>query len=518
MEMRWTDKVEASTTTLLPRLDAEFLKHHAELTPEGTAEGLPERVLQFGAGVFLRGFADWMIDGMNRKGLFRGRAVVVASMTPETVTTLNRQNGAYTHLARGIENGRLVEEKRVITAISRGIDPYKQFNEFLKCAHNPDLRFIVSNTTEAGIVYRAEDRQSDQPPVSFPAKLTLLLIERYKVFEGDMSRGFVVLPCELIERNGDNLKKAVLQTAANWNLDLKIVKWLAEANVFTNTLVDHIVTGFPRDEIQSLWQQSGYIDDLFNTSEIFHLWVIEGASAFARELPLHEAGFNVIFADDMSPYRDRKVRILNGAHTATVLAAYQAGLNLVGECMKDRLICDFMIRAIDDEVIPTLSLPKQELDLFAAAVFERFSNPFIKHALLNISLNSVSKCKTRVLPSLEQYFAMKGELPLRLTFSLAALITFYRGTQVRDGALIGHRGGEEYRIQDDRSILETFARLWSDFDGSGEGIRRLTEAVLQQEGWWGKDLSQMPGLTQAVSGSVDSILNRGMRASLQQVG
>ncbi len=509
--------MEESTIANLPRLDAEFLKHHPELTPEGTAEGLPERVLQFGTGVFLRGFVDWMIDGMNRKGLFRGRVVVVASMTPGTVTTLNQQNGAYTHLSRGIEDGRLVEEKRIVTAIRRGIDPYKQFDEYLKCAHNPDLRFIVSNTTEAGIVYGAADQQSDRPPVSFPAKLTLLLIERYKAFAGDMSKGFVLLPCELIERNGDKLKQTVLQTAANWGIDPKIVKWISEANVFTNTLVDRIVTGFPRDEFRTLWQQSGYVDDLFNTSEVFHLWVIEGSPALGRELPLREAGFNVIFAEDMTPYRDRKVRILNGAHTATVPAAYQAGENLVGECMMDPLIRDFMTRAIYSEVIPTLALPRQDLDAFALAVFERFSNPFIQHALLSISLNSVSKYKTRVLPSVEQYLAMKGELPARLTFALAALITFYRGTEVRDGALIGHRGGEEYCIQDGQSILETFARLWSGFDGSGEGIRKLTESVLQREDWWGKDLRGLPGFPQAVSGYVESILNRGMRASLQQV-
>ena len=509
--------MEASTTATLPRLDAEFLKHHPELTPGGTAEGLPERVLQFGAGVFLRGFVDWMIDGMNRKGLFRGRAVVVASMTPGTVAMLNQQNGAYTHLSRGIENGQLVDEKRIVTAIRRGIDPYKEFDEYLRCAYNPDLRFIVSNTTEAGIVYRAEDSQGDRPPVSFPAKLTLLLIERYKAVEGDMSKGFVLLPCELIERNGDKLKETVLQTAANWNVDPKIVQWIAEANIFTNTLVDRIVTGFPRDEVQTLWQQSGYVDDLFNTSEVFHLWVIEGPPPLAGELPLREAGFNVIFADDMTPYRDCKVRILNGAHTATVLAAYQTGENLVGECMKEPLIRDFMTRAIYDEVIPTLTLPKQELEAFAVAVFERFSNPFIQHALLSISLNSVSKYKTRVLPSVEQYLALKGELPSRLTFALAALITFYRGTEVRDGALVGHRDGEEYRIQDSQSILETFARLWSGFDGSGEGVRRLTEAVLQREDWWGKDLRGLPGFSQAVSGYVESILNRDMRAALQQV-
>ena len=509
--------MELSTTATLPRLDAEFLKHHPELTSEGTAEGLPERVLQFGAGVFLRGFVDWMIDGMNRKGLFRGRVIVVASITPGTVRTLNQQNGAYTHFARGIEDGRLVQEKGIVTAIRRGIDPNTDFDEYLKCAHNPDLRFIVSNTTEAGIVYRAEDRQSDRPPISFPAKLTRLLIERYRAFEGDMSKGFLLLPCELIERNGDKLKQTVVQTAANWGIDPKIVEWIETANIFYNTLVDRIVTGFPRHEIQTFWQQSGYVDDLFNTSEVFHLWVIEGPASLARELPLREAGFNVIFADDMTPYRERKVRILNGAHTATALAAHQAGENVVGECMKDPLIRSFMSRAIYEEVIPTLTLTRQELDEFAIAVFERFSNPFIHHALLSISLNSISKYKTRVLPSVEQYFAMKGELPARLTFALAALITFYRGTEVRAGALIGHLGGEEYRIQDGHSILETFARLWSEFDGSREGIRKLTESVLQREDWWGKDLRGLPGFSQSVIGYVESVLNRGMRASLQQV-
>jgi tagaturonate reductase len=505
------------TSATLPRLNAEFLRDHPDLATEQTCQSLPERVLQFGAGVFLRGFVDWMIDGMNRQGLFCGRVVVITSINPKTVAILDRQGGVYTHLARGLENGELIEEKRVITAISRGIDPGEQFDEYLKSAHNPDLRFIVSNTTEAGIVFRAGDKQSDQPPVSFPARLTLLLIERYKAFDGAASKGFVLLPCELIERNGDKLKKTVLQTAANWNLDPKIVEWIEKANIFANTLVDRIVTGYPRDEIHALSQNSGYVDELFNTSEIFHLWVIEGPPTLAKELPLREAGFNVIFADDVTPYRDRKVRILNGAHTATVLAAYQAGKNLVGECMKDPLIRGFMTRAIYDEVIPTLTLPRQELEEFAAAVFERFSNPFIKHALLSISLNSVSKYRARVLPSVEEYLAIKGRLPARLTFALAALITFYRGTEIRDGALIGDRGGNEYRIQDDIAILEIFATLWTGFDGSDEAIRTLTESVLQQEEWWGKDLRDLPGLADAVGGYVKSILHSGMEASLAQV-
>ena len=509
--------MEASTSVTLPHLDAEFLQSHSKLAPGATSPPLPEKVLQFGAGVFLRGFADWMIDGMNRKGLFNGRVVVVPSITTGIVATLNRQNGAYTHLARGLKNGHPVEEMSVITSISRGIDPYTQFAEYLKCAHNSDLRFIVSNTTEAGIAYRAEDKQSDEPPVSFPAKLTLLLIERYKAFHGDRSKGFVLLPCELIERNGDNLKKAVLQTAANWKLDPKVGDWIEKANIFTNTMVDRIVTGFPRDEIHALWQTCGYIDELFNTSEDFHLWVIEGPDALARELPLREAGFNVIFADDLTPYRDRKVSILNGAHTTTVLAAYLAGENLVGECMKDPLISNFMKRAIYDEVIPTLVLPKDALESFAAAVFERFSNPFIKHELLSISLNSVSKYKARVLPPLEQYLAMTGLAPSRLAFGLAALIAFYRGTVIRDGAMIGHREGKEYRIHDNPAVLETFRDLWSNFDGSNTGVEKLTNAVLEREDWWGKDLRQFSGLSAVVSGYVESILNRGMRASLEQV-
>ena len=254
--------------------------------------------------------------------MFRGSVVVVPSMTPAMVPRLNRQDGAYTQLARGLENGQLVEEEGIVTSISRGIDPTSQFDEYLECAHSPDLRFILSNATEAGIVYRAEDKQSDRPPLSFPAKLTRLLIERYKACDGDVTRGFVILPCELIERNGDTLKKTVLQTAANWKLDAGMIEWIGKANVFTNTLVDRIVTGFPEDEIEALWQKAGYVDELFNTSEIFHLWVIEGPAELAKELPLREAGFNVIFTDDMKPYRDRKV-----AHPER--GAYQHGIGSV---------------------------------------------------------------------------------------------------------------------------------------------------------------------------------------------
>lgn len=499
-----------TTSATLPRLGAGLIKNAPK-------QPLPEKVLQFGEGNFLRGFVDWMIHGMNEKGLFNGRVVVLQPLAQGMAGKLNEQDGAYTLYMRGVQNGKVVEQKEIITSISRGLNPYAEFAEYLKCAHNPELRFIVSNTTEAGIAFSAEDKITDAPPASFPGKLTLLLLERYKAFNGDVAKGFVLLPCELIDRNGDNLKKTVIQTAEHWGLEKAFIEWIEKANIFTNTLVDRIVTGYPREEAEALWQAAGYKDEVYNTSEVFHLWVIEGPKSLAEELPLEKAGFNVIFADSMKPYRDRKVRILNGAHTSSVLAAYLAGKDFVGECMEDALIGGFMKKAILEEVIPTLTLPKAELEAFAEAVFERFSNPFIKHALLSISLNSVSKYKARVLPSVEEYVAKTGKVPARLTFGLAALIAFYRGTTIKDNALIGTRDGKEYLIKDDLHILETFAKVWTGFDGSTAAIAKVVDTVLQQKDWWGKDLREVSGLADAIAIDLDLILNKGMKAALEQV-
>lgn len=509
--------MSVSAPDVLPHLNAEFLEAHPALSNGPAEKLLPERVLQFGEGGFLRGFVDWMIHGMNRKGLFNGRVVVVQPIAQGQVKMLNQQAGAYTLLMRGIEDGKVTERQELITSISRGINPYSNFQDYLQCAHNPDLRFIVSNTTEAGIAYSADDKQTDQPPASFPAKLTLLLLERYKAFKGDVSKGFILLPCELIDRNGDNLKKTVLQTAANWNLDAAFVQWIESANIFTNTLVDRIVTGYPRADVEALWSAAGYRDDLFDSSELFHLWVIEGPASIAAELPLVKAGFNVILSDNMKPYRDRKVGILNGAHTSTVPAAYLAGFEFVGDFMADPTLSTFMKQAIFDEVIPTLTLPKDELELFAAAVFERFSNPFIHHALLSITLNSISKYKARVLPSLKKYVSLRNELPSHLTFALAALIAFYRGTEIKDGTLIGHRDGKEYPIKDNQPILEKFAALWSAFDGSPAAVRVLTDEVLQQSEWWGKDLHEIPCLADTVAKYTNAILTKGVKAAIAEL-
>ena len=506
-----------ATSETLSTLSVELLKNQPQLAPNLSVSVFPERVLQFGEGNFLRGFVDWMIDGMNKKGLFGGSVVVVQPVAKGLIPKLNQQDGLYTLLMRGIQNGKVVEDQQIITSVSRGIDPYADFQGYLKCAHNPELRFIVSNTTEAGIAYNASDLPTDQPPSSYPGKLTLLLLERYKAFHGDTAKGFIIFPCELIERNGDNLKKAVLQTAANWRLEPEFVEWVHKATVFTNTLVDRIVTGYPRQEAEALWNKAGYRDDLLDCCEVFHLWVIEAPEFVAKEFPLKEAGFDVIWTDNMTPYRDRKVRILNGAHTCSVLAAYLAGQDYVADLMKDSLTGGFMKAAIHEEVIPTLSLPKDDLENFAEAVFERFSNPFIKHELLSISLNSVSKYKARVLPSLEQYAAISGNVPPRLAFSLAALIAFYRGTEIRGTWLIGHRDGKEYEIKDDLVVLKTFAELWSSYDGSRQGAELLTDAILRQSEWWGKDLLQITGLSAAVSGNLAAILENGMVAALEQV-
>lgn len=475
----------------------------------GGYEELPERVLQFGEGNFLRAFVDWMIDGMNRRGLFRGRVVVVQPIPSGMADVLNEQDGLYTVVSRGLRNGKPVEEHQLVSSVSRAINPYAQFREFLKCASNPDLRFILSNTTEAGIAVSSSDRFTDEPPASFPGKLTRFLHERFEAFKEDRTKGLIVLPCELIDRNGDRLLEAVLRTAELWKLPPAFLQWLRDANVFANTLVDRIVTGFPKAEAGGLHERLGYVDNLLDTAELFHFWAIEAPAEVRRELPLAEAGFDVVWTDNLRPYRDRKVYILNGAHTSMAMTAFLAGKNTVLECMEDESIKGFLDAAIRDEIIPTLELPAEDLRSFGDAVIERFSNPFLAHALLSIALNSVSKYRTRVLPTLERYLAIRGALPPRLTFALAGLIAFYRGTEIVDGALIGNREGRDYRILDDSAVLERFAVLWRECDGSVAALRNLTEAVLAQKEWWGRDLRAIPDLADDVARDVHRILTMG---------
>lgn len=456
----------------------------------------PEKVLQFGEGNFLRAFVDWMIDKANRDGIYQGSIVLCQPIAQGLKDMINAQDGVYTLAMRGAENGQPVENIEVITSVSRCINPYENYEDLMEIARSTDLEVVVSNTTEAGIAYHEGDQLTDRPPVSFPAKVTAFLYERYKAFNGDPQKGLLFLPVELIDNNGAELKRIVLKYAEEWELGQEFTEWVNTANEFTSTLVDRIVTGYPRDEISYFEEKLGYKDNIIDTSELFNLWVIEGDKKWADKLPVHKTDANVIWTDDVKPYKKRKVRILNGAHTSTVLAAYLAGFDIVGDFMKDDTVRTFMNDVIYKEVIPTLDLPKEELESFAAAVNDRFANPYIKHNLLDIALNSCSKFNARCLPSLLGYVEEKGKLPKCLTFSLAAFIKFYQG-EWKDGVYTGTRkDGTQYPPRDDEAVIRFFADAWAENDAE-----KTAESVLSNKDFWsGKDLTEVPGLKDAVAG------------------
>lgn len=475
----------------------------------------PEKVLQFGEGNFLRAFVDWMIDKANRDGIYQGSIVLCQPIEKGLKDMINAQDGVYTLAMRGSENGKAVENIEVITSVSRCINPYedKDYDALMDLAKSPDLEVVVSNTTEAGIAYHAGDKLTDRPPVSFPAKVTAFLYERYRAFDGAADKGLLFLPVELIDNNGAELKRIVLQYADEWDLGEGFVNWVENANEFTSTLVDRIVTGYPRDEVNYFEEKLGYKDNIIDTSELFNLWVIEGDKKWADKLPVHRTDAHVIWTDDVKPYKKRKVRILNGAHTSTVLAAYLAGFDIVMDFMKDDTFRTFMNDVIYKEVIPTLDLPKKELEDFAAAVNDRFANPYIKHKLLDISLNSCSKFNARCLPSLLGYVEEKKELPKCLTFSLAAFIKFYQG-EMKDGAYTGTRkDGTAYPIRDDADVLEFFSDIWSRLDADG-----IAQAVLSKtEFWSGKDLTEVPGLKDAVAGYLKEMETADVRTIVERL-
>lgn len=380
-----------------------------------------EKVIQFGEGGFLRGFVDWMLQKINAVSDFDGSVVVVQPIEKGMCDLLEKNDCVYTHLIRGVEG----VEKSVIDVISKCVKPYEDFNAYLDLALQPELRFVVSNTTEAGIVFDNSDTPEKAPYVSFPAKLTLLLKRRFELGLD----GFIFLPCELIDRNGDNLKKCVLQYADLWSLGEKFKEWIEKENVFTSTLVDRINTGYPKDETLDL----GYDDPMVNTSEFFHLWVIETDYDLEKEIPFGKAGLNVIVTKDkLEMYRTRKVRILNGAHTSLVPYALLSGFDTVKSCMDDAVMSEHLRKCVFDEIIPTLDLPRDELIAYANDVLTRFSNPYIKHYLSSIALNSVSKFKVRVLPSILEYVKRFNKVPETLIFAFAKLIDFYRTDMTND--------------------------------------------------------------------------------------
>ncbi|EOK5535603.1 tagaturonate reductase [Enterobacter kobei] len=466
----------------------------------------PERIIQVGEGNFLRAFVDWQIDLLNEHTDLNAGVVIVRPIQSAFPPSLSTQDGLYTTIIRGLnEQGETVSESRLIRSVNREIDVYSQYSAFLKLAHNPDMRFVFSNTTEAGIGYHAGDKFDDAPAVSYPAKLTRLLFERFSHFNGATDKGWIIIPCELIDYNGDALRELVLRYAQEWALPAAFIQWLNEANHFCSTLVDRIVTGYPHDEAAALEAELGYHDAFLDTAEHFYLFVIQGPAFLARELRLDKYSLNVLIVDDIKPYKERKVAILKGAHTALVPVAFLAGLDTAGEAMNDADICAFVEKAIYQEIIPVLDLPRDELESFASAVTGRFRNPYIRHQLLSIALNGMTKYRTRILPQLLTGQKVRGQLPPRLTFALAALIAFYRA----------ERNGEGYPVQDDAYWLECYQQLWARHRDNQISTRELVQAVLSEREHWELDLTQVNGLVDQVTLDLDAILLKGMRAAVK---
>ncbi len=480
----------------------------------GKLQCFDEKIMQFGEGNFLRAFVDWMVDEANTAGVFGAGVAVVQPIDRGMVPMLNEQGGVYTLFLRGMQNGEVVQKRQIVTCITRGFNPYEQWKETIACACQPSMRIFVSNTTEAGITHSPESYDENKCPNTFPAKVTALLYARYKTFSGAADKGLILIPCELIDRNGDNLKKYVLQYAAEWNLPGEFAAWVENANYFLNTLVDRIVPGYPREEVESIQKELGYEDKQLDTGEIFHLWVIEGPEKLKDEFPLHKAGLNVVWTDDMAPYRTQKVRVLNGAHTSNVLASFLGGVDTVGEMMEDKDFGRLVQKAVFDEILPALKMEAAAKKAYAESVMERFRNPFIRHELLSISLNSVSKWKVRVLPSFLDYQKEQGKLPQALTFSLAALISFYKGKKTDKSELAGERDGAAYPIRDDAEHLDYFSSMWEKVAESKDYAGFACD-VLKKENMWAMDLTTIPGMCEAVAGYLQQIQEKGSRATVQ---
>ncbi len=471
----------------------------------------PVKVLQFGEGNFLRAFVEYIIDVANEKNVFDGNVQIVKAIPFGSLDALKGQDCVYTVLLRGRQDNADKVEKRVVTCVSGAVGSHEEYEKYSAIAKSNELKFIVSNTTEAGIVYDESDELALCPPKTFPGKLTKFLYERYIHFGGAADKGLIILPVELIEKNGAKLKECCLKLAGLWKLPKDFCDWLTGANKFCSTLVDRIVTGYPRDEAAALEAEFGYADKMIVTGEPFALWVIESdnPAAVEKEFPLDKAGLPVIFTNNLQPYRERKVRILNGAHTSSVLAAYLCGLNTVGEMMNDKTARAFLEKAVFDDLAPMVPLPADEVKAFAASVMERFENPYIKHNLLSIALNSVSKFKARVLPTILETQEKYGRLPNILCFSLAALMAFYCGEP--DGEkLVGKRGDDLYDIMDDAPVLAFFAK------NKDLAAAELATAFLSRTDFWGCDLTTVPGLAGLVGGCLQGIRDKGMRRAVEE--
>ena len=463
----------------------------------------PTKIVQFGDGNFLRAFIDWIVHELNNQSDFNsGITIIKARSGQGKLPILNEQEGLFTLFLKGLKNGEVRNEHQIIDCINEGINPYDNFDHYIDQARNPDLEFIVSNTTEAGIIYNENDKLTDKPQSSFPGKVTALLYERFNTFEGATNKGLTFFPCELIDDNGNILREIILKYAELWKLEKSFISWVKDSNDFCNTLVDRIVSGHPKNTIDEIQKELGYRDPLLVEGEQYHLFVIEGPEGVQKKFPADSIGLNVIFTNDIKRYKTIKVRILNGAHTCLVPVGYLYGIDTVRESVENETVLNFLKDAISKEICPTLDFEEAELTKYSNDVLDRFKNPFLKHELMSISLNSVSKYKTRVLPSVLEFIKRKNKLPTHLLISLAALIAFYKGD--RNGIIIN--------LQDNSDVLNFFKDLWS----STSDTEVISNKVLSNTYFWGVDLTQFEGLQNEVSNHLNNILSKGMKTYLDE--
>lgn len=459
----------------------------------------PVKILQFGEGNFLRAFIDWILQNLNDAGVINADVAVVQPMPMGRVAELEKQDGLYTLCLEGIDKGEKVQSKQIIDVLKDFINPFEQYDKFLDYAKSADLEIVISNTTEAGIALDETDTDFTKCPKSFPGKLLAFLKARYDHFDGDASKGLAIIPCELIDHNGDELKRVMLELAKIKGMDEKFINWITNACHYTSTLVDRIVPGYPRDNAAQICEETGFADNNIVKGEIFHLWVLQKEPFIQEKLPADKSGLNVIFADDITPYKQRKVKILNGTHTGIVPVAYLSGIDTVRESVEDEDVGRFAAELINDEIKPTIELPKDEMDAFANSVVERFKNPFIRHELMSIALNSTTKFRTRLLPTYNDYRRKFGKSPKHILFSLASLAVFYRGK----------RGDEDIKLADDPKFLEFWKEVWdlTDFDA-------MAKKILGASDVWEQNLDE-DGNAALVSGYLSDIVNNGERAALK---
>lgn len=464
----------------------------------------PERIIQFGEGNFLRCFVDWIISNMNEKADFNSDVVIVQPLGMGRIDNLMEQDCLYHVNLQGLDNGKPVNSFRLIDCVSRALNPYKQFAEFLALAEQPEMRFVISNTTEAGIAYDPSCKLDDAPASSYPGKLVQLLYHRYQYFKGDMSKGLIIFPCELIFLNGHKLKEVIYQYIDLWQLGDGFKEWFEKACGVYATLVDRIVPGFPRKDIDKIKAELDYDDNNVVQGEFFHLWVIEAPESVAKEFPADKAGLNVLFVPSEEPYHERKVTLLNGPHTVLSPVAFLSGINIVRDACQHPVIGRFVHRVMYDELMPTLNLPQDELKHFADAVLERFCNPFVDHQVTSIMLNSFPKYATRDLPGLKTYLKRKGHLPEGLVLGLAAIMVYYRGGKRADGVDIVPNDAPE--------IMELLSKLWKEGD-----VENLVKTVLAQTSIWGEDLNAIPGLKERVVYYINRINEVGMLDTVKEL-